>query len=71
MYNEFFEYVSKYKNYGKQMKAGIIKSTFKRRATDERLLPEFNPDAQNAKQMRKDHLIFRRQGAYYEKLMNQ
>jgi hypothetical protein len=53
------------------MKAGIIKSTFKWRATDERLLPEFNPDAQNAEQMRKDHLIFRRQGAYYEKLMNQ
>ncbi len=42
------------------------------RATDERLLPEYGPDQENAAQMRKDHLIFqRREGVFYEKMMTQ
>ena len=42
------------------------------RATDERLLPEYGPDQENAAQMRKDHLIFQRgEGVYYKKMMSQ
>ncbi len=71
MYNEFFVYHPDFKKLDKQARATLISKTFKERAHEESLLPEYVPNGENSTQMRKDHLIFHRQGDYFEKLMTQ
>ncbi len=57
MLNEFFVYYPHLKHLDKQAKAALILRTFKLRAHEERLLPEYVPGGENSAKMRRDHLI--------------
>jgi len=48
------------KHLDKQAKAALILRTFKLRAHEERLIPEYVPDGENSAKMRRDHLIIYR-----------